>query len=441
MGEQFSKIGFVLAVAGSAIGLGACWKVPYIIGENGGSAFIILYFAMTLILGIPILLAEISMGCFAKSDPVNAFKNLATKGGNLWKFSGFTMIGGPIILSFYTMLIAWIIKYALISFTALPTSIESSRAFFLNFVSSDIISQIIFFSIAFFWIFYILSKGVKDGIEKVNLWLMPTFFVMMLGILFYSMTMKGFLPAVKYMLIPDFSKITLHAFLSALGLAFFTLSLGIGAIITYASSMSEDSNPLVTSIFVAVMNIVVALIMGFIIFTFIFEFNAEPSQGTGLTFISLPTLFGNLGLIGKILSLVFFVGLAFTAVTSAISLVEAPIRYFMKQFGMSRKKAIFYNAAFVYILGILCIVSNLNGSHLRIFGQDLTTVFDSFASNIIMPLGGLLVALFIVFSADKERFHAFFRKFVSEKIFNIWFFLIKFVAPICIIIIFLSALL
>lgn len=441
MGEQFSKLGFILAVAGSAIGLGACWKVPYIIGENGGSAFIILYFLMTLLVGIPILLAEISIGNFSKSDPVNAFKKLALKGENIWKFSGFTMIGGLIILSFYTMIIGWIIKYAIVSFASLPSNIDASKELFTNFISAEPILQITFFTIAFFCSFYIVSKGVKGGIEKMNVWLMPAFFIMMLAILFYSMTMSGFVPAMKYMLIPDFTKLTINSVLSALGLAFFTLSLGVGIMITYSASMSDKSNPITTSAFVAIMNIIVSLIMGFIIFTFIFEFNAQPSQGAGLTFISLPTLFGNLGLIGRVLSVIFFIALAFTAITSAISLVEPSVRYLIDQFGISRKKALIYTGIFVYILGILCILSNLDGSSLRIFGQDYTTAFDNFASNIIMPLGGLLVSIFIGFAVDKVRLQNFFLQFVSEKTFKIWYFLVKFVAPICILVIFISSIL
>ena len=327
--EQFSKIGYVLAVAGSAVGLGNAWKFPYMVGENGGSAFVLLYLVICFLVGVPIFMAELSIGKLSESDSVNAFRKLADKHKNLWQYVGIlAMVTAAIISCYYIVIIGWVIKYFFLSFSSLPSDIESSKAIFNELITKDAGEQTICFIAAFALCFYVLSKGVKSGIEKLNVWMMPSLFIMLLIMLGYSATMDGFVASAKFLLVPDFSKISINSLLLALGLAFWTLSLGMAAIITYSASLSDDTNLSTSTISVVLINITLAIMMGLVIFTFIFEFDATPAQGPGLVFISLPTLFAKLGFAGNILAVAFFVALIFAGITSAISIVE-PFVFFL----------------------------------------------------------------------------------------------------------------
>ncbi|MFC2492524.1 MAG: sodium-dependent transporter, partial [Campylobacter curvus] len=225
--EQFSKIGYVLAVAGSAVGLGNAWKFPYMVGENGGSAFVLLYLVICFLVGVPIFMAELSIGKLSESDSVNAFRKLADKHKNLWQYVGIlAMVTAAIISCYYIVIIGWVIKYFFLSFSSLPSDIESSKAIFNELITKDAGEQTICFIAAFALCFYVLSKGVKSGIEKLNVWMMPSLFIMLLIMLGYSATMDGFVASAKFLLVPDFSKISINSLLLALGLAFWTLSLG-----------------------------------------------------------------------------------------------------------------------------------------------------------------------------------------------------------------------
>ena len=339
--EQFSKIGYVLAVAGSAVGLGNAWKFPYMVGENGGSAFVILYLLITFLVGIPIFMAELSIGKLSESDSVNAFRKLANKNKNLWQLVGIlAMVTAAIISSYYIVIIGWVFKYFTLSFTGLPNDIESSKVIFNELLTHGLGEQTLYFVIAFVACFFILSKGVKSGIEKLNVWMMPSLFIMVLIMLIFSMTMNGFTKSTEFLLVPDFSKISFNSLLLALGLAFWTLSLGMAAIITYSASLSDDTNLATSTLSIVFINIVLAIMMGLVIFTFIFEFGAEPSQGPGLVFISLPTLFAKLGVIGQILAVAFFAALIFAGITSAISIVEPFVFFLIREYGIIRIKSL-----------------------------------------------------------------------------------------------------
>ncbi|MBN7287486.1 MULTISPECIES: sodium-dependent transporter [Campylobacter] len=433
--EQFSKIGYVLAVAGSAVGLGNAWKFPYMVGENGGSAFVLLYLVICFLVGVPIFMAELSIGKLSESDSVNAFRKLADKHKNLWQYVGIlAMVTAAIISCYYIVIIGWVIKYFFLSFSSLPSDIESSKAIFNELITKDAGEQTICFIAAFALCFYVLSKGVKSGIEKLNVWMMPSLFIMLLIMLGYSATMDGFVASAKFLLVPDFSKISINSLLLALGLAFWTLSLGMAAIITYSASLSDDTNLSTSTISVVLINITLAIMMGLVIFTFIFEFNATPAQGPGLVFISLPTLFAKLGFAGNVLAVAFFVALIFAGITSAISIVEPFVFFLIREYSISRKKALTIVGAGVFVVGLMCVFANIEniGDKILFFGKNFFDFLDFTSSNVLLPISGILEAIFVGYFMKRKALYTLFSPYMSDWVFNVWYFLLRFVAPICV---------
>ena len=433
--EQFSKIGYVLAVAGSAVGLGNAWKFPYMVGENGGSAFVLLYLVICFLVGVPIFMAELSIGKLSESDSVNAFRKLADKHKNLWQYVGIlAMVTAAIISCYYIVIIGWVIKYFFLSFSSLPSDIESSKAIFNELITKDAGEQTICFIAAFALCFYVLSKGVKSGIEKLNVWMMPSLFIMLLIMLGYSATMDGFVASAKFLLVPDFSKISINSLLLALGLAFWTLSLGMAAIITYSASLSDDTNLSTSTVSVVLINITLAIMMGLVIFTFIFEFDATPAQGPGLVFISLPTLFAKLGFAGNILAVAFFVALIFAGITSAISIVEPFVFFLIREYSISRKKALTIVGAGVFVVGLMCVFANIEniGDKILFFGKNFFDFLDFTSSNVLLPISGILEAIFVGYFMKRKALYTLFSPYMSDWIFNVWYFLLRFVAPICV---------
>ena len=434
MAERFSKIGFVLSIIGAAIGLGNAWKFPYMVGSNGGSAFILIYLFFAFAVGLSIFFAEMAMGKISRLDTVGAFKSLATKGANSWKFAGVIMVTGLFIASFYTLIIGWVLKYVILSFGELPKDMASSETLFVNFTSNGIGEQILYFSIAFFAYFFILTKGVKSGIERINVYLIPALFILLLLMLGYSFGMEGFDKAAKFLLVPDFSKIDQAAVLNALGLAFFTMCVGIGAIATYSVSLDDKTNLFTSSLYVVALNIIVSVVIGLIVFTFVFEYGEQPSQGVGLAFISLPTLFAKLGAMGNVLSFTFFTALIFAGLTSAISMVEPLVFYLINEFKIPRLGAIAIVGVCVYCLGTLCALSNITEfkEALTFFGKGFFDVLDYLSSNIMLPLGGIVIAVFVGYAMKRGSLEELFLPYMGRAVFEIWYFLLRFVAPICI---------
>ena len=430
--DRFSKVGFVLSIIGAAIGLGNAWKFPYMVGSNGGSAFILIYLFFAFVVGLSIFFAEMAMGKISRLDTVGAFKSLATKGANSWKFAGVVMVTGLFIASFYTLIIGWVLKYVILSLGELPKDIAHSEALFVNFTSNGAFEQILYFSIAFFAYFFILTKGVKSGIERINVYLIPALFILLLLMLGYSFGMNGFDEAATFLLVPDFSKIDQGVILNALGLAFFTMCIGIGCILTYSSSLGDDTNLFTSSLYVVFANIIISVIIGLIVFTFTFEFGSEPSKGAGLAFISLPTLFAKLGTLGNFLAFAFFTSLFFAGITSVISLVEPFIFFLNKSLGFSRNRSIIIVGAVVYVLGILCALSGIGDfkEALTFFGKSFFDLLDYLSSNIMLPLGGIIFAIFVGYFMKFELLKELLLPYMGEIVFKIWYFLIRFVAPV-----------
>lgn len=444
MNDKFSKIGFVLAVAGGAIGLGNAWKFPTLVGQNGGFAFVLLYLLLTISVGFCIFLAEIAMGRLSGKDPVNAYKSLALKHANKWKFAGFFMIGGIFVLSFYLVIMGWVFKYMVTSIYYLPQNTKEAGELFANLIQNNILESTMYFLIAFILTLFVVSKGVKSGIEKLNVWIMPSLFIMLILMLVYCFFQNGFNQALSYLFYPDFSKLNLNSILSALGLAFFTLCLGIGCITTYAASLKDNTNLITSSIVIVLLNICIGLMMGLIVFTFIFKFNANPAEGPGLIFISLTTLFSNLdSYLGNFLAFYFFLALFFAGITSAVSMIEPFTFYLVNEYKISRVKALIFIGFIVFILGMSCILSfSVDfGKSFSFFGYSFFDILDKLSSNFMLPLGAMASAIFVGFFVKKEKIYTLFSNFMNKTIFEIWYFSLRFLAPIAILIIMVNQLL
>ncbi|MDA3047194.1 sodium-dependent transporter [Campylobacter sp. JMF_08 NE1] len=442
MNDKFSKIGFVLAVAGGAVGLGNAWKFPTLVGSNGGSAFVLLYLVLTLGIGFSLFLAEMAIGRISRADLPSAYRYLDPKNGEKWKFAGIFIVGGIFVLSFYLVILGWIMRYIFIGFSALPASVDEAGALFGGVISHSLFSSLAFYALGLVLTLFVVSRGIKSGIEKLNLIMMPLLFVLLLLMLGYAVFMEGFGEAVKFLFTPDFSKITVASVLDALGLSLFTLCIGIGCIAAYAASLGEGVKLVKSCVNIVFINIAIGLMMGLIVFTFIFEFNASPSQGAGLVFVSLTTMFAKLGFMGQILAILFFVSLFFAGITSAVSMIEPFILYLVNHFGISRSRACGLSGIVVGALGACCTLS-MNaefGESFTFFGKGFFDILDFLTSNIMLPLGALSSAIFVGFVMKKSLLAEFFGEDMSKGAFEIWYFSLRFIAPFAIIIIMVNLL-
>jgi len=431
---RFSRIGFILAAAGSAVGLGNIWKFPYMTGENGGGAFVLIYLLTITVVGLSLFIAEVLLGKASRSDAFSTFETLAPKNGYLWKYAGLIIFAGTLILSFYLIVIGWIIKYIYISATSLPTTVKEAGAAFGGMVTTDIIGQFLFFNIAFFITIFILTRGIKQGIEKVNLILMPLLIVILVALFFYSMTLSGFSQSLSFLFVPDWSKVTDTTVLKAVGHAFFTLSLGMGTIMAYSASLSSDTNIVRASISVAVIDTAIALVAGVVIFSFIFTGGAEAAGGPGLVFISLPPIFAEFGSLGNLFSVAFFVALGFAGITSAVSLMEPTILYMTNRLGITRSKALFYLGGASYVLGIMALFSNIEEykSYVTFGGKSFFDILDFTSSSIMLPFGGILIAIFVGHVLQREKVYSILKDYMNDSVFALWYFTIRYIIPIAV---------
>ncbi len=434
---RFTRVGFILAAAGSAVGLGNVWKFPYMTGANGGGAFVMVYLLTILGVGVTLFLAEVAIGRIARKDAASAFKDLAPEGKKGWKWAGFVVITPVLIASFYTIVMGWLLKYIVASLSSLPTSVKQAGGMFGGMIENNPWEQVFYFTVAFTITFLIVSRGLIKGIEKANIILMPLLFVILFALMMYAMTLSGFGEAVKFLFVPDFSKITANSILAAMGQAFFTLSLGVGVIMTYASALPEHDNLFKSSVMVAGLDTLIALIAGVMIFSFTFHYGLKPSEGPGLIFVVLPSLFGDMGLLGNVISFLLFVALVFAGITSAISMIEPSISYMENYLKLTRLKALSIVGAVVYVLGMLALISNVKDlkSYVTFFDLGFFDILDKLTSMILMPVGGILVAIFVGFVMDKTKLHDLFVEFMGERFFNVWLFFVRYLVPLCVLII------
>ncbi|RUT51627.1 sodium-dependent transporter [Campylobacter fetus] len=444
--EKFSKIGFVLAMAGSAVGLGNAWKFPTMVGNNGGSAFILLYVLLTLGIAVVVFLAELAIGKLGETDIVGSLYKLAPKHKKQWSLAGFFMITAVLIASFYMIVIGWILKYIFMSFSTLPADTAAASAAFGNLITNDFISVFICFTLVFLIVFYVVSKGIKSGIERLNIWMMPSLFGLLILLLLYSIFQSGgFVSAVQFLFIPDFSKLLNPSIiLQALGLAFFSMSMGVGTVATYAASLPDGTNLIKSTFSIVSINILIGIMMGLVVFSFIPIQDGQPaSEGAGLIFVSLTSLFAQMGVAGNVLAIAFFISLLFAGITSAVSMIEPFTLYLINKFNISRKMSITFIGVLVYILGICCILSYYGATSAsfslpkEIFATQKPVPFfdmlDFMTSNVLMQIGALTFSIFVGWILKRDGLYILFSGFISKTWFEIWYFALRYVAPIAII--------
>ncbi|MFT9818764.1 sodium-dependent transporter [Lysinibacillus sp. NPDC056185] len=436
--DQFtSKIGFILAAAGSSIGLGAIWKFPYMAGTNGGSVFILLFILCTFFIGLPVLIAEFMIGRRGQKDAVTSFKEQAP--GKPWYLIGWGgMIIAGLILSFYSVVGGWILSYLGRSLTFHFNSSNGNYAdLFSNIISSPfeaVIVQGLFMLLTV----VIVSAGIKGGIEKASTWMMPLLFIFFIVLVIRSLTLDGAMEGVKFMFVPDWSYLNAETFLKALGQAFFSLSVGIAVMITYASYLSKSEKIGNSAINVASMNIIISLLAGLVIFPAVFALGYTPDQGPGLVFIILPAVFEQLPLGGLFLT-IFFVLLLFATVTSSISMLEIVVAIAIGDKPEKRKKIAWIGGIIIFIVGIPSALSFGILSDVKILDRSIFDFVDFLTNNIGMPIGALLISIFAGYYYTKDISR---KELASSSLmFNIWYILIRYVSPIAIVIIFIQGIL
>ena len=439
MHKKFSKLGYILAMAGSAIGLGNAWKFPTMTGNHGGFAFIFLYFVLTILIACVAFLAEAGIGRLSGKDTPKALIELAPKGQRFWGLGGFFMITALLIASFYLVVIGWILYYACLSIGGLPASTDEASKLFDSLIKNNLTSVLSCYFAVLFITFYTVSRGIKEGIEKLNFILMPSLFILLIVILIYSFTFNssGFSGAVSFIFTPDFSKILdPELILAAMGLALFSLSLGVGTVSTYGASLGEDTNLFKSLLYIVGLNICMGILMGLVVFSFIqVAPGASANDGPGLIFVSLASLFGELGAVGSALGFMFFISLLFAGITSAVSMIEPAVRYFEDEKGISRIKSSAILGVLVFGLGVLCVLSFYEPTKesFAIFGKSIFDILDYATSNVLMPLGVLFFSIFAGWIMPKERFYTLFLNYAPKFAVDIWYFILRFILPILVV--------
>ncbi|MBO5764166.1 MAG: sodium-dependent transporter [Bacteroidales bacterium] len=397
-----SSFGVLVAMAGSAVGLGNLWRFPYLVGTNGGAAFIVIYLAIVFLLAIPIMYAEFVIGRRAQTDVFGAFKKLAP--GSKWGIIGIiSIVCCTIILGFYVVVGGWTIDYMV---KACMQQFSSANADFTQMFASSVQSS--YSPLIYMLVFTLLSggvllAGVKDGIEKYSKILMPALFIIVVILAIRSVTLPNSGAGVEFMFKPDFSKVTTDTFLDALGQAFFSLSVGFGIIFTYASYVNKKESIIKMSAQTAIADTLFAILAGVAIMPAVFAFGLEPGQGPGLLFVTIPYIFSQLPL-GSVLAVLFFFVLFVAAITSSISLLEVVVAYLIEEFKLKRRNAVITVVLVVTLIGVFCSLSQGVLSDVKIFGLNIFDLLDYTSANILIPLGAMLIVLFAGWRMSKADF-------------------------------------
>ncbi len=435
-----SNIGAILAATGGAIGLGNIWRFPYTVGENGGGAFILLYIAFVFLLGVPVMMSEIVIGRRSQQNVVGAFRILAPKHKG-WMGVGFLGIAAAfIIYAFYSVVAGWTLNYIVLSSSGQLTGkspIEISQLFetFTHGTFLPLVYQFIFFALTA----SIIILGVQKGIEKYTKILMPILFFLMILLCVRSLTLSGAKEGLDFIFKPDFSKINGNSVLDALGQALFSLSIGMGALITYGSYIRKQDNLFTTSLWIAGADTFIAILAGVAIFPAVFAFGLSPAAGPSLVYEVLPNVFNNMPG-GRFFAILFFVLLTIAALTSTISLLEVLVLWAVEELHWSRRKAAIILSFIVFVIGAFCTFSFGLLSNFKIFGLTIFGLCDKLTATYMMPIGALLFTLFIGWYLPKAEVYDELSNSgqLKARYFKIFYFIIKYIAPLALIIILLA---
>jgi NSS family neurotransmitter:Na+ symporter len=430
-GAWIGKWTFILAATGSAVGLGNIWGFPYKAGTNGGGAFVLIYLGCILIIGLPIMISEIIIGRKAGNSPINAMKNVAleSKTSSSWQIVGWSGIfAGILILSFYSVIAGICLNYIFIA--ASSSGAVSSPDQFSNVISSPV--NLIFWHTLFIVMTaLIVSAGIKDGIGRMVKILMPMLGFLMIFMVVYSMINGDFTKAISFLFAPDFSNVTSDTLLQAMGQAFFSLSLGMGSIMAYGAYMPKDQQVVSSSFTVASLDTLIAMLAGLAIFPIIFAFNLEPNSGPGLVFVSMLSAFNQMQF-GQFIGPLFFILLSVAALSSSISLLEPGVAYLSEEGILSRKRSAEIISFFIWILGIGSALSFNVWSDVEIIpDKNFLDSMDFIANQILLPLGGMLIAIFVGWFM-KESLIRDEIGHTNNALYLMWRFFVKFIAPLCV---------
>lgn len=436
-----SKLGVIMATVGCAVGLGNIWRFPYMIGQNGGAAFLAIYIICIILLGLPVMLSEFFIGRYTRKNAAGAFKVLAP--GTKWSLIGYNgVLASFLILGFYSVVAGWTLEYIMQAVTG-SLSDKAPEVFAQDFkLFSTEIFRPILWTVTFIGLtHFIVVSGVKEGIERTSKVMMPILFLILLALCIRSVTLPNASEGLYFLFKPDFSKITSAVVLSAMGQAFFSLSIGMGCLITYSSYFSKDTKMQITALQVTILDTLVAVMAGIMIFPAVFSFGIAPTAGPELVFITLPNVFQQLPM-GAIWSLVFFLLLALAALTSTISLHEVATAYVHEEYQITRTKAAWFVSGGVMVLGILSSLSIGIWKEYTLFGLTFFDLLDYLTAKIMLPFGGMLICIYLGNRVD--------RKILKEELtnkgtvpfyfFNTYAFFMKYIAPIAIGMIFLNEL-
>jgi len=436
-GEWSSRFAFILAATGSAVGLGNIWKFPYITGENGGGAFVLVYLLCVAAIGIPIMIAETMMGRRGRQSPINTLQVLTKEAGadTRWHYLGWLgVIAGFLILSYYSVIAGWAMDYVLKAFTG-SFSGESAgdiKQLFFD-LQENPTRQIFWHTLFLVATMAIVARGVQGGLEKAVRFLMPGLFIILILLVAYAMTTGAYMQGMEFLFKPNFSELTGDGVLTAMGHAFFTLSLGMGAIMVYGSYLPKDVSIAKTVIIIAGADTMVALLAGIAIFPIVFANGLEAGSGPGLIFQTLPIAFGSMTG-GWLFGLLFFILLVFAALSSAISLIEPAVAWCVEHYDIERKKACIILGLATWVLGLATVFSFQEGSSFNFF-----ETLDYFTANLMLPIGGLCIAIFagrVMKSTDSKEELAL----GNDQLFDIWKFLVSYIAPAAIFLVCLNVL-
>ena len=425
-----SRIGFIMAAAGSAVGLGNIWRFPYLAGENGGSAFILIYLGFVLVIGLSIMVSELAVGRRTELAAVGAYKSINKN----WTFAGVLgVLSAFFIMGFYPVVGGWALAYVLKSFTGLLSNAAVIGDAFGAFIGNPV-EPVIWMLIFLAMNIAIVAKGIAGGIEKAGKILMPTLFILLVLVAARSMTLPGAGAGIDFLFKPDFSAVSGATFLAALGQAFFSLSLGMGCMITYGSYLGKSENLPQNALIISMLDTGVALLAGLAIFPALFAFGMEPAVGAGLVFVVVPQIFAAMGGIGTLFSAIFFVALTVAALTSSVSLLEVVVAYLIDQRGWERKKSVYTAGGIMVVTGILSSLSMGLMSGFTILGVGIFDFFDILTDKIFLAIGGLLLAIFVGWFMNKQDLEDELTNGGTIKfgLFNIWYNLIKYVIPVAI---------
>ena len=440
-----SKLGMILATAGGAVGLGNVWRFPYMTGQNGGAAFILIYIGCILLLGLPCMISEFIIGRHAASNTARAYTKLSN--GTAWKWVGFLgVFTGFLITGYYAVVSGWCLQYGIASTLGhLHGTPDYFKSYFTDF-STNPWKPVLWTVMILLFAHYVIIHGVRNGIERASKIMMPALFILLVSIVVASCLLPGASKGIEFLLKPDFSKVTGDVFLGALGQSFYSMSIAMGCICTYASYYSRHTKLLNSAVQIGVIDTCVAILAGLMIFPAAFSVGVSPDSGPSLIFITLPNVFeqafASMPMLGYVISLAFYLLLSVAALTSLISLHEVSTAFFQEELHISRSHAAMIVTGGCSLIGAICSLSLGDWSFLKVAGVNLFDVFDFVTGQIFLPVGGLLTCLFIGWYVPKKLVKDEFTNWGTTRgiFFGTYYFLIRFVCPLAILAIFLHQL-